>query len=305
MLRHKLISCLITVLLSIGCFAQEARPPLPQNNKELWIRVASERERIVAYQVEATIDEKTRKTGEKDWKPKPNSENVQIYMEYSKVDDHFVTAVKHSRFVDKARREWVIAGVTKGLFLQGASDGNAYFKDDVPGANDTRYKEYFDPRSIGLLYCDNWGMGAWTRFENVISGMSDELAYTQVDISRTSDGLIEITSFYRKNRRQKLLVDDLKGYWPVSTEFYNDDSSGFKKESWTKVRNETTLKKVDGMFVPNLVQMICENGMNEEKYFLVNLDWHSVNKPLSAGTEGIERIAKRFNCTAKKLEDQR
>ncbi len=305
MLMARIFLVFVAFLNSIPCFAQETRPQLPQSNKELWLRVASERERIVAYQVDVTIDEKSRKTGEKDWRPKPGIENLQIYMEYSKVDDHFVTAVKHSRQMSRDRRDWLIVGTSKGLFLRGASDNYCRFEDDIPGAHDNDYREYFDPRSIGLLGCDNWGLGALTRFEDCVSGSSDERNFSETQVSRDQDGMIELTSSYRKTRRDKLIIDDLKGYWPVSSESYNDSSSGFKKDAWSKVRTETSLKKIDGMYVPYLVQMICESGLNEEKYFLVTLEWHSVNKPLSAGTEGIERIAKRFNCKTKKIEDQR
>ena len=114
---------------SIHAFAQEQRPRLPANSKELALRIASERERIVSYTMEATIDEKFRTKGETAWKQKPNRDSLKRYMEYSKIDDHFVTAVKNSRQMQKDFRGWLIVGRARDLFMRGSSNGMIGFQE--------------------------------------------------------------------------------------------------------------------------------------------------------------------------------
>jgi len=136
MVRQIICNCTFAFLLALYLpenfslvFSEEPKESLPKDLKTLMIRVSTEREQVVQYKMEANISEKIRRPDGVLVPARRGVEDMKIYFEYSKVDDHFVVAVCNGKQSAKDFLGWMIGGRTQNMFLRGASGGKLAIQD--------------------------------------------------------------------------------------------------------------------------------------------------------------------------------
>lgn len=294
--RLTIVRCFQVILLSIAvgpAVAQEKRPIMPSSPQDLMIRLLSARESIVQYAVEVNISEKTRRIGEKDWVAPPKMQDIKMYLEYSKMDDHFVVAVWKSPRHD-SYEGWVISGRSKDIYYTG-SYRSLCMEDYAPGKLENYMVPHFDPMNIGFMFCISWFSGIYESFETYIS---KRIKYMNQDpnpfkIRQLEDGTIEC--IHTPPHQPELYhIDPARDYWVVYSEVKEEWAKlGRSAENDFSVETTVSLEKRGERYLPNLVQMFCKSK-GVETYYLVSLKWESVNQPMSAGRDCGPRLLERL-----------
>jgi len=137
----------------------------------------------------------------------------------------------------------------------------------------------FDPLALGLAMGEHFIGGDLETILSNYSAHADRVASLP-----GKDGLVQ----FKFDSSSRMVVDPERGYWPLSLQY---------EDARTRTSFEITVDKVHDLWLPVAVHVI---GSSENS--ILELQWHSVNQPLSKDRVSLDEIKKRYECT---IDDRR
>jgi hypothetical protein len=289
---------LIVLVLSVSLVAEvsaQGEPKrsvsIPNDMRELCQRIVSARESIVSYQVGVKqIVQVDRGAGLSPESPETTSE---YYFEFSRIEDHVVYAGRNT-----SRRkgpDWNVHGKSDGIGFGGGSNGGTLGTFPL----NSIIPVHFDPMVTGLQYCEmtlkyNSVADVLARFSKM--GVAQPTGRISGRITKTEAGHI---MFHDPEYGDTLVVDPSRGYWPISfqTRRYYPTVQKLvdKKKDKEEFSTQVTIKKVNGVFVPETCTISCLNDGNKGRELQTfTFDWISVNQVFETGDSTMKRLRDKF-----------
>lgn len=245
-------------------------------------RMAAEREQIIQYvvrcRVEGSLGELTGLSS--GWIPKNDAE-TEVYYEFSRIDQHYVTAVRNLK---NAPDVWYLRGTSGSVGLSGKTGSAIEIRDLNSAANrnflrtDQRHSPLllFDPMAIGLVFCGDFRTGL--TFEAQIAGFLDSPPDLAHSIQHDKNGIVTWTS----NTDTTIVIDTKRSHWPLSLDYNRGNIT------W-----DIQLGKYKDFDVPLSATLKCKVGRTE-RYDVtkIKFQWERINEPVSVGHDCIPRIGK-------------
>jgi hypothetical protein len=249
--------------------------------KHFLLRLASEREKLVQYEVHCFIRNLDSKANLQEIPDYLRDADVRI--EYSRVDSHHI----HMRSEDSPRvgtqnASWQWKGHSANYYISGQS-GAKYSHQGAavrPLGDEIQRLLLFDIRGLGLGFCGDFARG--TPFERIIS---NRLKSKDDYVKHGSDGIVEFKCPDLQCANWE--IDTRRGYWPKKT------SSPYA--DW-----EIALGEAHGYSVPISAKLTCKSG-DAKSSIEIKLKWLSINEPFSVGIEAAERLALDFGLRVPRL----
>lgn len=208
----------------------------------------------------------------------PNSKNMGLDLEYSRVGQHFVTTVQFGPGL------WGYIGRSDNLLFEGDSIDGIFVSRSRGhdfGSRHSNELVVFDPRIVGLINTKQ--LAAGVSFERAMSellrsDLTDTELYNEQDLWAVRWRSVDLS----------ITFDAGKNFWPVRSEFVDRDAG--IRERW-----EIQLAKSHSTILPASAKFISETAVNKthkstETEF--KFAWKMINGYLSTGNDGIQRIAK-------------
>lgn len=251
--------------------------------REHLLRVASERERIVQYAVHCRVTGclGDLSTFERKWVTN-NESKTEIYLEYSRIDQHFITAVRNMAQADS---KWILLGASGDIGIVGRADEpmKVLNLDSVNqrgfGRADARHTRLrsFDPMAVGLVFCSDFYGGL--SYEAQLGDLLNTPSKIQSEITET-----ESIVTWTRNTDTLMEFDKMRGYWPTRLDY------NFGEITWAV---ETGKHK--DYFVPTKAVLTCNSTKSAGKRVTsISFDWTSVNEEFSVGRDALTRLADKF-----------
>lgn len=256
--------------------------------RELILRMAVEREKLVQFAVDCTV------TGVLHSPFLPSNvdgtaaNRSQYRFEYSRVENHSVVAYRSE--LSSGNTEFRVMGVSgKCKFYTDNDTLLVKDRDDLPVTYGIgkELPQFFDPRATGLGACGD--LAKSSSFEKICSNLMN---WKLNDRVQNKEGIFEYKSVVRGI---ELLVDSKQGYWPKKFVFAPPSSKS--STEWS-----SELEKTLGYYVPRKSTLKCNSGDAKTTTTEFIFDWESINEPFSTGFEAVERFAHIYDF---KIEDKR
>jgi len=277
-------ACVLGILLGLP---EQSHGQSNREVQDLLTNVAAEHERFVQYTVHCTVEGNLENLTRfrPGWKTN-NQSKTEVYCEYSRIDQHYVTVVKD---VNEPSPKWRLQGVSGDLGLNGSSGGKLQVRTDegflkyLARDPDKTKLLLFDPLSVGLVFCDFLdGISAETQLSYSM-GLSPKISSTLTDV----DGLIT----WKSAGDTTIVFDKKKSFWPVLLEYTR---GGKPSVTW-----DIGLGRFEEHDVP--VRALLKCNLNDEKQAesitKIEFKWESINVPIEAGVPSVKRLAEKFGMT--------
>lgn len=282
------LGLVLTFLLNSPVLSQS------ENISEHLLRVASERERIVQYAVLCKVNGALGdlSTFEKRWTA-GNDAKVEIYYEFSRVEQHYITAINN---LAKPQPAWTLIGSSGDIGLIGKSGERLKvlkldsLRQSGFGGTDARHTKLrsFDPMAVGLVFCGDFYTGL--SFE---AQMGDFLNANP----KIQSTVVEKGDLVTWTRGDTLIeFDSKRGYWPTRLDYQNQEIT------W-----EIKIGKYKDFYVPVHAVLTCNTSMSAPKHIprrsnitTIEFEWQSVNESFGLGVDAEERLSKKFEIDYEK-----
>lgn len=249
--------------------------------KHFLLRLASEREKLVQYEVHCFIRNLDSEGNQQETPDYLKDADVRI--EYSRIDNHHI----HLRSEDSPKvgiqnASWQWKGHSGNYYISGQS-GAKYSHQGAavrPLGDEIQQLFLFDIRGLGLGFCGDFARG--TPFEETIS---NRLRSKDDYVKPGLDGIADFKCPDLQCANWQ--IDTQRGYWPIKTNSPYAD--------W-----EITLGEAHGYSVPISAKLTCKSG-NAKSAIEIKLKWLSINEPFSVGIEAAERLALDFGLRLPRL----
>ncbi len=294
------IRSIVIILLAAVAFRHtQADEPTATKSKnfdleprELFLRIASERERIIQYKCRVRIDLEKSPDKHVDMERIPR----ETICEYSRLEDHHVFA---RRTGTAGKDEWSLTGWTgETVFMFKHGTKSLLFLKAIPGNKELIGKSAFEPLAVGLAGCVEFRMNH--SFEQRLAGlMSYTLNPNPGDtVRKSADGIYRFAS----PEELEVKIDSNRGYWPIYWRWTPDGPNGppkGKKGSGNEWNVELT--KVDDYYVPSKATVVCDEGLKA----VLEFQWESINKPMLTGDASGEYWAKFLKVPTEDMRDMK
>jgi hypothetical protein len=219
---------------------------------DLLTNVISEREKFLQYSVECTVTGPVGNlsTFRKGWSTDAQSKTKGFY-EYSRIDQHYVTAV---RDLGETPEVWRILGVSGDSGFIGL-DGNLKIVDASRNflARDPEQTKLrlFDPLAVGLVFCSDFFNG--NSIETQLGYLLQDSQTKGLSTLEKKDKKVE----WRKDITTRMIFDSKHSYWPLSLKWTNGEIDGVEWEIELGRFNEYDVPKVASLLTAALGKFLC------------------------------------------------